>query len=143
MLLRIPPGIPHGQTLLLSEGPQNFAFRILVQPSPIFERKFEDPGDILLRLPLAYSEALLGASIRIPTPERIVELQIPRHTNAGKRFRISGEGMPRYEAEGRGDLYVEAIIEIPEEVSRRHEDLARELAQEEDPAKLRLRIFRS
>lgn len=141
MLLRIPPGIPDGHILLLSDGPQNFAFAIHVEPSPVFERI--GASDLLLRVPLAYSEALLGADVRIPTPDRVVELEIPPRTPSGKKFRVSGAGMPRYEAEGYGDLYVEVGIEIPEEPSDAHLEITGKLRQEEDPAALRLRLFRA
>lgn len=141
VILRVPPGIPSGHTLLLSEGLQNFAFVVHVEPSPVFERV--GVSDLLLRVPLAYSEALLGEDVRIPTPDRIVELEVPPNTPAGKRFRISGAGMPRFEAEGYGDLYIEVSIDIPREPTQAHLDIVRKLRDEEDPAQLRLGLWRS
>lgn len=143
MILQIPPGVPHGKVLILSDGPHHFAFRILVEPSPVFERNLSRPSDLLLRVPVSYSEALLGAEIRIPTPDRVVELQIPPGTSSGKRFRISGAGMPGMDGEGDGDLFIEITIELPENPSNRNRKLAEEIAAEENPAELRLRLFRS
>ena len=140
VLVRIPPGAWSDQELIVTDGPRQFLFRVQVEKSPVFERTLPDPADLLLHVPVSYSEAVLGAAIRVPTPERVVEMQLPPGTPSGKHLRIAGAGMPR--EGGRGDLYVQVQIHVPSEVSSSYKRALEGLAQEDDPDEARSNLFR-
>lgn len=66
--------------------------------------------DVYMDLPIAPWEAALGATIKAPTPSGFVDLKIPPNSNAGKKLRLKGRGIPSKDA---GDLYVVLQISIP------------------------------
>lgn len=58
--------------------------------------------------------ALLGGEAEIPTMTRPVKLKIPAGTQSGRKFRLSGKGMPVLrQREQYGDLYARVLISIP------------------------------
>ena len=67
-------------------------------------------ADVYLELPLAPWEAALGASIKVPTPAGAIDLKIPPNSQAGKKLRLKGRGIP---AKTAGDLYVVVQIALP------------------------------
>ncbi len=76
--------------------------------------RFRVVGDDLeMDLPLWPWQAVLGASVRIETPEGPVTLKVPPGTQSGRRLRLRGRGLPRTDG-ARGDLYAIVRIVIPE-----------------------------
>jgi curved DNA-binding protein len=69
-----------------------------------------DGADVHLDLPLAPWEAALGASVKVPTPSGTIDLKIPANSQAGKKLRLKGRGIP---AKTAGDLYVVLQIVLP------------------------------
>ena len=69
-----------------------------------------DGRDVLLTLPITPWQAALGATVTVPTLGGDVELRIPAGSNAGKRMRLRGRGMPGREA---GDQFVTLEIHAP------------------------------
>jgi len=67
-------------------------------------------ADVYLELPLAPWEAALGASVKVPTPAGAIDLKIPPNSQAGKKLRLKGRGIP---AKTPGDLYVVVQIVLP------------------------------
>ena len=67
-------------------------------------------ADVYLELPLAPWESALGASVKVPTPSGVIELKIPANSQAGKKLRLKGRGIP---AKTPGDLYVVIQIVVP------------------------------
>ena len=77
----------------------------------IFKR---DSENLFLRAPVDLKTATLGGTIEVPSPDGgKIRISISSGTQNGKRFRLKGKGMPVLQGRGSGDLYVEAIIEIP------------------------------
>jgi molecular chaperone DnaJ len=146
-VLQIPRGIYDGYKLHLAGpsrgriGADTLVIEVSVKPSPVFRRERKEKADLTIDVPITYSEAVFGASIRIPTPNRVVEIALPGGTGSGKMFKIAGEGMPRLDSEGSGDLYARIMIQPPEKPSNKHRFFAEELAKTEDPAKLRFPLF--
>ena len=70
--------------------------------------------DLTLEVPITVGEALLGASINVPTPEGEVSLKIPPGTQSGKRLRLRGKGVPDLHGGTRGDLYVRMMVHVPD-----------------------------
>jgi DnaJ-class molecular chaperone len=114
----IPPGMQDGQTLRLrgqgdagwNGGPAGDALiEISVAPHPFFRREGDD---IHLDLPVTAAEAVLGAKITIPTLTGSVNLTIPPHSEAGKRMRLRGRGIPAHGGRPAGDFYATLTLVI-------------------------------
>lgn len=121
--VRIPPGIKDGSTIRLrgrgAPGPRggppgDLLVKVSVGQHPVFSRK----GDNLtMQLPITFTEAALGAKVRVMTLNGPVTLKIPAGTPSGKTFRIRKEGVRR--DKGRpGDLLVTAQVTVPEKLPR-------------------------
>ncbi|PIW23044.1 MAG: molecular chaperone DnaJ [Candidatus Aquicultor secundus] len=91
-----------------------------VAPHPFFKR---NGGDILLDVPVTFVEAVLGASIEIPTVDGTVSLKIPIGTQDGQVFRLRGKGSPKLKASGRGDMLATVKIEVPKELTADEKEL--------------------
>jgi curved DNA-binding protein len=99
---------------------------IKVLPHPVFHRE----GDNLhCEVPVDMFTALLGGELRVPTLAGPVALRIPTATQSGRTFRLKGQGMPRLKSGERGDLLAKVRIMLPENLSDREQQLAREWAQ--------------
>ncbi len=118
--LTIPPATEDGTVLRLKgQGkpasgalPAGDAYLELnVDPHPHFTR---DGNDILLDLPISLQEALLGASVTVPTVHGSVSLKIPKGSNGGKRMRLRGKGVPAKGGGEAGDQYVTLRLVLPD-----------------------------
>jgi molecular chaperone DnaJ len=89
-----------------------------------------DGADLRFELPLAMTQAALGAHLQLETLEGEEELTIPAGTHSGREFRIRGRGVPHLQGRGRGDLVVTVAVDTPTELTKAQEDLLRQLAQE-------------
>src|SRR5262245_1469332 len=111
-----PLGGPRGDLIVITR----------VQDHPVFIRK----GDNLhAELSVGVVDAVLGARVPLATLAGPLELSLPPGTQSGQVFRIRGKGMPRLSGEGRGDLYVTALVEIPRGIDARTQELFRELGR--------------
>lgn len=133
--ISIPPGVDSGSRIRLQGegevtepgGPRGDLYcRLRVKPHPIFQR---DGTELLCEVPVAFSQAALGAELEVPTLNGPTQLTLPRGTNHGDIFRIRGQGMPDIRGKGTGDLLVRAKIEVPKKLTKRQEELLRELAE--------------
>lgn len=135
--VHIPAGIEDGTRMRLAgEGesgagggpPGDLYCTVHVAPHEFFVRHRDD---ILLEMPVSYTQAVLGAEIEVPTLEGRGRLKIPKGTASGQVLRMRGQGMPRLDGGGRGDLLVRTVVDVPRKPGRREEELIRELAREE------------
>ena len=138
--LEIPPGVDNGNRISLrgegdagpNGGPRgDLLVDVRVKEHPLFQRE----GDHLTcRVPIHYSQAVLGAKIDIPVLESGGKhsLEIPPGTQPGEVIRLRGQGMPDVHSGSRGDLFVQIQLEVPKSVNGRHEELVRELAEIEN-----------
>jgi DnaJ-class molecular chaperone len=112
--VKIPPGVRDGQRIRLSgkaEGGGNVYITVRLARHPVFTR---DNADLSMDLSLTLGEALLGAEVHIDTLSgRRLALTIPPGTQNGRVFRLTGQGLPRFGAEGRGDLRVRTKVVLP------------------------------
>jgi molecular chaperone DnaJ len=86
-----------------------------VEPSPLYERR---GSDLVLDVPVTYSEAALGASVEIPTPDGPVSLKVPGGTESGKLLRVKGRGVPHLKGNGRGDLLARVNVTVPKKLTK-------------------------
>ena len=130
----IPAGMDDGVPVRLTGqgepspngGPAGDVYCVInVRPHHLFER---DGDHLLLRMPITYSQAALGATIETPTLDGRSELTIPPGTQSGERFRIRGAGVENPRSGRIGDLWVQTYIETPKTLTSRQEELLRELA---------------
>jgi curved DNA-binding protein len=85
--------------------------------------------DLYADLEVAPWEAVLGASVPVPTLDGAVTLKIPAGSTAGQKLRLRGQGMPREDG-GRGDLYAVLEIAVPDQVGPEEKKLWEKLAEE-------------
>jgi molecular chaperone DnaJ len=84
-------------------------------------------NDVLIDIPLTYPQLALGTKLEVPTLDGKVLLKVPAGTPSHKVFRIKGKGIPRLNGYGRGDQLVRAVAWVPEKVSKKEEELLKEL----------------
>ena len=117
---RIPSGVTDGQRIRLkgrggpSQGPGgqpgDLYVRIGVRPHRLFGR---DGKNLTLKVPVTFSEAALGAHVKVPTlDDSTVTIRIPPGTTTGRRLRI-----PASASTGGADLIVEVEVVVPENLS--------------------------
>ena len=123
--ITIPPGADTGTRIRLTgKGPGGGDLHIVVRqrPDATFTRK---GADLERELPITLKEALLGAEVPVRSPKGTVLLRIPPGTQPGRQFRLRGRGMPKFRAEGHGDLYVRAKVVLPTDLTDEARDAAR------------------
>jgi len=99
---------------------------IAVAEHALFKR---DGSNLICQVPISYSQAVLGATIDVPTLEGAQPLVIPRGTQPGEVFTMRGLGMPSPRSSRRGDLLVQVTIDVPTQLESEHEQLLRRLAE--------------
>jgi len=131
--VKIPPGVSEAQLIRLAGKGQegvgggdagNLYLRVKFAKHPDFRLL---GTDLFYDLELAPWEAVLGATIRIPTLDGKVSLKIPADTAAEKQFRLRGKGLPKGDG-ARGDLYAIISIQVPTHLSPEQKVLWEQLA---------------
>ena len=84
--------------------------------------------DLTAEVPITPWEAVLGASIEVPTIDGKAEMKIPAGSQGGQRLRLRGQGLNRRDG-GRGDEYVRLKIVVPSSPTEREKELFKELAE--------------
>jgi len=113
--VRIPEGVAEGQRIRLprtgADGVPDATLIVHVARHQIFSRT---GADLTRELPLTLGEALLGGEVPVGTlaGKRLL-LRIPAGTHDGRSFRLTGQGLPRFRADGRGDLYAKVRVVLP------------------------------
>ncbi len=134
----IPAGVDDGMRVRLSGegqaspdgGPAGDAYCFIkVRQHKMFHR---EGNDLVLQVPLSYSQAVLGTEIEIPTLGGRHTIQIPKGTQSGEVFQLRGLGMPDPRNNQRGSLLVQTFVEIPKKVGAKQEELLRKLAELEE-----------
>lgn len=129
----VPPGVHDRQSLrLVAQGepgeggaaPGDVVVQVHVPPHPVFTR---NGADLSVTLPVSITEALLGATVQVPTLDGVSSLRLPENTPHGAALRLRGMGLPRTEGET-GDLVVLIELRLPHELSRRARKAAEALA---------------
>jgi curved DNA-binding protein len=116
----IPAGADTGTKVRLSgEGGQGVGggkagslyLMVEVEPDNQFER---DGNDLQVEVKVEMFTAILGGEVEVPTLDRPVKLRIPAGTQSGRKFRLTGKGMPVIRKSGEfGNLYARILITVP------------------------------
>jgi molecular chaperone DnaJ len=133
--VEVPAGVDDGSTLRLTgrgaagaRGGSNgdLYVHVRVRPHPTFRR---DGDDLVHELHVPFTQATLGAHIEYDTLDGPEDLVVPRGTESGTTFRLRGRGIPHVRGRGRGDLRVNVVVEVPDDVDEEQESLLRRLAE--------------
>lgn len=133
--VKIPPGVDSGSRLRINgEGeaglrggpPGDLYVVIHVKPHPKFKRQ---GNDIIIDIPITFTQAALGAEIEVPTLDGEAKLKIPEGTQTGTKFRLRGKGIPYLRGHGRGDQHVRVNVRTPQKLSAKQRELLKEFAR--------------
>ena len=130
---RVPAGINDGAKIRVKgkgaageAGPGDLFIMLHVKPHPIFARKGEN---LTLTLPVTFTEAALGADIKVPTMSGDdVTVRIAPGTSNGRTLRVKGRGITK--GATTGDLLVTVEVQVPQRVDGKALDALRAFAQE-------------
>jgi molecular chaperone DnaJ len=133
--VNIPPGVDTGIRVRVpgegepgdpGAGRGDLFVVIHVREHSLFQR---DGNHLICQVPITVSQAALGAEIDVPTLDGAIKHELPRGVQSGEVLRVSGQGMPSIRGGRRGDLLVQVVVETPRNLTKRQEELFRELAE--------------
>jgi curved DNA-binding protein len=133
--IKIPKGIKPGQHIRLAgqgapgsgDGKAgDLLLEIAFNNHPLYR---VSETDIYMDLPVTPWEAKLGAKIKVPTPEGVVDLKIPPHSQQDTKLRLKGHGLP---AKIPGDFFVVLKIVLPPAHTEEAKALYRKMQHEFD-----------
>ncbi len=131
--VNIPAGVRDGAKIRLAgQGGAGFGggpagdlyLKVMMRPHSRF--KLEDVN-VVVDLPLSPWEAALGATVRVPTLEGEIDLNVPAGISSGRKMRIRGKGLSG--KAGRGDQLVRVMIHAPKELTAEERELWEQLAK--------------
>jgi curved DNA-binding protein len=131
--VNIPKGVFAGQQIRLAkqgakglgDGPLGDLYlEIAFHPHPLYR---PEGRDLYVSLPLTPWELVLGADIRVPTPGGVVEMNIPADSQAGKKMRLRGRGIPSKEP---GDEYLILELALPPAASEKARAFYKKMSEE-------------
>ena len=136
--IQVPAGVEEGMRLVVrgegdasKDNAPRGDLQVIIRETE--HKVFQRSGpDLLIEVPVSYSQLALGDKVEIPTLTGKVDMTIPSGTQSGKLFRLRGQGMPRLEGRGSGDQLVRVYVEIPSKLSDRQKELLKEFAELEN-----------
>ncbi len=135
--VNIPAGIEDGTRIRLSGeggaglrgGPSGDLYIFLsVKPHPFFQR---EGADLYCRVPISMVQAALGGEINVHGVDGAeIKVKVEEGTQSGRQFKIKGKGMPVLRSRDFGDLYIQANVETPQNLTKRQKELLAEFENE-------------
>jgi len=135
----IPKGVDDGTRIRLSgkgeagikgAGNGDLYIFVSIENHSIFKRSEEN---IFFEFPISLSDAALGATVEVPTIDGgKAKVKIPSGTQNGKQFRLKGKGMPIMRSKNYGDLYIQAVTEVPVSLTKEQRNLLEQFKKLED-----------
>jgi len=130
--VNIPPAARDGSVIKVSKHgqsgssePGDLYIKLKIKPHNIFSVSGDD---ITAEVPISASEAVLGATIEVPTIDGKAEVKIPAGSQGGQRLRLRGQGLNR-RGGGRGDQYVRLKVVVPTHPTDGEKQLYRDLSE--------------
>ena len=130
LAVNIPPGVEDGTRIRLSGegeagvrgGPGGDLYIFLsLAAHPFFQR---DGADLHCRVPISMVTAALGGDFEVPTIDGgKTRVKVPEGTQSGRRFRLQDKGMPVLRSKQTGDMYVQVMVETPQNLTKRQREL--------------------
>jgi molecular chaperone DnaJ len=133
----IPAGVEDGTRIrLANEGeagarggpPGDLYIFLSLAPHQFFQR---DGADLFCRVPISMVQAALGGEFSVTTLDGVeTKVKVPEGTQTGKQFKLRAKGMPVLRSKDFGDLYIQAVVETPQNLTKRQRELLLEFEQE-------------
>lgn len=132
--VNIPAGVADGQQIRLrgqgdpgiAGGPNgDVLINVKVRPHSFFRR---DGQNVLIELPVSLPEAVLGATVKVPTVDGTVNLKVPPGSNTGTTLRLRGKGIASKNGE-RGDQLVKLKVVLPDHPDKELKDWVEKWAE--------------
>ena len=128
----VPAGVKEGQRLKLAgegdapaQGAAGDLYVIInLQQHLLFKR---EEFDIILDLPIKYTDAILGTEVEIPTLSGKSQIKIPAGTSTGQILRLKNKGFPKLGSSGQGDMLVKIVVDVPQNISTKQKQLIEDL----------------
>jgi molecular chaperone DnaJ len=95
-----------------------------VEPSKVFTRRGDD---VVVDIPVPFSDAALGANAEVPTPDGTVTVKVKPGTVDGTLLRVKGKGAPKLKGSGRGDVLARVKLSVPKKLNKKQRELFEEL----------------
>ena len=136
--VRVPAGVHDGQTVRITGegepgqagGPRgDLRCYIRVKEHPFFLR---DGNDLVCRVPISFAQAALGATIEVPTLDGKQEIEIKPGTQYGDIVTLRRCALPDLRSGRKGNQIIQFLLEVPTKLTKRQEEILRELAESED-----------
>ena len=134
--VKIPSGVTDGSVIRLKGqgepcpgGGESGDLLLKIKIAPDLRFRL-DGYDLLSETLVTPWEAVLGTKLKVQTLDRDVLLKVPAGSQNGRRFRLKGKGLPK--KNGKGDLFIQLKIVIPESLSDEETELFKELARSSD-----------
>lgn len=131
--IKIPAGIEHGSHLRVrGEGEEGQAgtgdlyVLVHVRPHSVFDRHGQD---LFCEISVSMIKAILGGETGVPTINGRVSMKIPKGTQGGKIFRLTGKGLPSLRSNAKGDQLVKVNVTTPQNLSEEEIRLVEEFAR--------------
>jgi len=131
--VNIPAGVEDGTRIRLAGegeagvrgGPSGDLYIFLsIGTHPFFQR---EGADLHCRVPVSMVTASLGGEFEVPTIDGgKSKVKVPEGTQSGRRFRLAGKGMPVLRGRQSGDMYVQVVVETPQNLTRKQQELLAE-----------------
>ena len=127
----LPAGVDTGSRLRVggegepgwNGGPRGDLYVFIeVEHDAVFDR---DGSDVHCQVPIHFSQAILGATITVPTLEGEAQLKIPSATQSGTLFKLRGLGIPDVRGYRKGDQIVRIQVETPAKLTKEQKELVR------------------
>jgi molecular chaperone DnaJ len=138
--VNIPAGIEDGTRIRLAGegeaglrgGPAGDLYIFLsIRAHEFFQR---DGAEIYCKVPVSFTTAALGGQFEVPTIDGgKTKVKVPEGTPTGKQFRLKGKGMPVLRSSRVGDMYIQVVVETPQNLTRRQRELLEEFEQVSSP----------
>jgi molecular chaperone DnaJ len=128
--VNIPAGVEDGTRIRLAGegeagvrgGPAGDLYIFLSLASHQFFQR--DGADLHCRVPISMVTAALGGSFDVPTIDGgKTKVKVPEGTQTGRRFRLHSKGMPVLRSKQMGDMYVQVVVETPQNLTKRQKEL--------------------
>ena len=131
----VPAGIRSGQSLRMQRegapgengGPNgDLLIEVDVDVGDRFER---DGDDLRVEEAVSFPQAVFGDTIDVETVDGVVQMDVPAGTQSGETFRLQRKGMPRLRRRGRGDLYVQVGVVVPDSLNEEQREALEAFAE--------------
>ncbi|MHB2027484.1 MAG: molecular chaperone DnaJ [Acidimicrobiales bacterium] len=135
LTVQIPAGVEDGSTMRLADrGPAGARGgangRLFVHLHVLDDARFERHGDDLhYEAHVTFAQAVLGATIEVPTLGGSFTLEVEPGSPIGTVHRVRHEGVEHLHGRGRGDLFVHLVVDVPSELDETSESLLRQWAE--------------